>query len=194
MALRRRIAAVIVVVALMGILPFVVASRSTGSSIVPPSSITDPSDPAQRSAVLAYARSLKFDDYTHGAYGENLLDTLGTVGRIYPEVHSDRTLRERFPHGRIYVRVEIAPGRKNSSVGYRSFPPGTSYVWVDDLSDVGDSGTVRGIIIPADPMLPTTVVAIQVHPGVRVDVPLARWTDKSQCWSCTKPGSWCQGT
>lgn len=190
MALRRQTITVIVVVALMGIFPFVVASRSTGSSIAPPSSITDPSDPAQRTAVLAYARSLKFDDYTHGAYGENLLDTLGTIGRVYPEVHDGRTLREDFPNGRIQLRVEILPRHEGADVGFASFPPGTSYLWIDDLSKAGNMGTVRGIIIPVDSTLAARVVSIGLHPGVRVDVPLARWTQKGQCWTC-KVTEWC---
>jgi hypothetical protein len=181
--------------AVVGILPFVIGSTyhpsvNRASTIAPPPEITDPTDPAQRSAVLAYARSLKFDDFTQGASAENLLDTLGTVGRLYPEVDNGRLREADFPRGRIQLRVEILPSREHPDVGFKSFGAGASYIWVDNFRVSDGSGTARGIIIPVDSTQPATVVNLTVHGGLNVETALARWTLKGVCWSC-ESGGWC---
>jgi len=58
-----------------------------------PLSGIDPTDPAQRAAVLAYAHSLDFDSVTHGAKDKNVLDT-GTM-TVMPEKNNHHTLRCR---------------------------------------------------------------------------------------------------
>src|SRR4051812_32376862 len=80
-----------------------------------PAAVTNPQDPSQRVAVLAYAATLFFAEDTgyshvyHGQYDRNLLDTLGTIGTVAPEIGMHRSSPSELRRGRIQLRVRIQP-------------------------------------------------------------------------------------
>jgi hypothetical protein len=177
-----------------------------GGTPAPIAAITNPLDPAQRSAVLSYARSLEFADTLctsttqhapesyHGQCDRNLVDTLGTVAIVSPEVHAHRTGAAALRRGRIQLRVEIQVSRLDVSpqqvYDEIGLYPGVSYLWVDSLAvRPGDSTTARAVIVPADGRFPISVRTIRVYPGETWNLAVARWTP-GQCWSCMK-GQWC---
>lgn len=188
---RRSTVAILSAVGVIGVLPLVIGSWLLASTkTYPPHAITNVADPAQRSAVLDYARSLVFDS-TRGASDQNLLDTLGTVGILSPEVSNHKTRTSDLAGGRIQLRVRIIPPTKHPAMGYRSFPAGTSYLWVDSLKMSGGTGTARGVIIPEDPSLPTKTIRLSIHPAPFWNRSLARWNEaQGQCWVCERTG-WC---
>lgn len=172
----------------------------------------NPRDSAQRGAVLAFADSLIFaEDSTshryHGNSDKNLLDTLGTVGWVAPEVGMGRIKASDLTKGQIQLRVRIVPGpgylagyppgtygRHAPDSIYR-FPPGVSYVWVDSLVVYspahGDTaGTARIVVIPADSSF--VIDATQTVLILRRDIAnqaIARWSPAA-CWDCMR-SSWC---
>jgi hypothetical protein len=180
----------------------------------PPASITDPTDPAQRSNVLSYARGLTFaydsarvysrgtgpvdttaDPYGprgiyHGQFDENLLNTFGDSGTIAPEENIHNTTVSELRRGRIQLRIKITagPGRSAAQV-YASLGlyPGVSYVWVDRPDSV--RRTVRRIIIAADTIVRADTLTIIVVHGKSWNQAVARWTP-GQCWTCEVAG-WC---
>lgn len=177
-----------------------------------PASVTNPRDPAQRHAALGYAAGLSFAEDTgsshvyHGQYDRNLLDTLGTIGTVAPEIGMHRSRPSDLDRGRIQLRVTIQPGP-----GYLAafppghygrlapgsdywFPPGISYVWIDSYvqypSPHGDtSGTAKIVVIPLDTMLAVDTTSILVFKRDPVNQAIARWSP-AQCWDCMK-SSWC---
>jgi hypothetical protein len=177
-----------------------------GGTPAPKVPITNPLDPAQRSAVLAYAKDLEFADTLctshtqhapgsyHGECDRNLVDTLGTVAIVSPEEHAHRTRSAALRRGRIQLRVEVRVSRLDLSpqqvYDEIGLYPGVSYFWVDSLAvQSGDSTTARAVIVPADSRFPVTFKAIRVYPGKTWNLAVARWTP-GQCWSCMK-GQWC---
>lgn len=178
-----------------------------GPHTAPPKGITDPTDSAQRKAVLAYARSLTFaydkrgassrssDPYGpngeyHGQFDLNLLDTFGDSGIVAPEVNIHRSSPGDLREGRVQLRIEIIPasGRSANDV-YKSvgFYPGTSYVWVDRLGPAND--TARAVIVPEDLTMPIVVRKVDVYRTPQWNLAVARWTPAT-CWSCESQG-WC---
>lgn len=169
----------------------------------PPPSITDPMNPAQRGAILAYARTLEFADSTkeqyHGQWDKVLVDTLGDMAMVEPEENIHRTDDAELQRGLIQMRIEVLvgrPGRKPMDI-YNALkvPPGISYVWVDSLYlDSAKVWHARAVVIPQDTTLPPMPRPVTVFrsPGVVWSRAVARWTP-FQCWTCTRPGSWCQG-
>src|SRR5512135_77223 len=77
----------------------------------PPPSITDPMNPAQRGAILAYARTLEYADSTreqyHGQWDKVLVDTLGDMAMVEPEENIHRTDDTELRRGRIQMRIEV---------------------------------------------------------------------------------------
>lgn len=171
-----------------------------------PPSITDPMNPAQRAAILAYARTLEFADPTHdsteefhGQWDRALVDTLGDTAIVEPEVNIHRTDDAELQRGRIQMKIVVLvgrPGRTPQQIyDALGVPPGISYVWVDSLAmHSPTAGVARKVVIPADTSLEVRVKPVEVYrnPHVVWSRAVARWTP-FQCWSCTKPGSWCQG-
>lgn len=178
----------------------------------PPDSITNPMDPAQRAAVVEYARTLTFaqenpHEYQyHGQSDRNLLDTRGTIGTVTPEVNIHRTASEDLQRGRIQLRITVETLRDGMEA-YDSLgvPPGVSYVWVDSRQVMGnDSGSARAVIIPIDTRFPVRAHRVEVHRGPDLNQPVARWTPEfsgepkpkprprptGQCWVCEAYG-WC---
>ena len=160
----------------------------------PPAPITDPTDPAQRSAVLEYADSLEFAEDTlvyHGQFDRNLIDTLGTMAVVAPEVNIHNTRKRDLRRGRIQLKITITPrpGRPPTE-RYDSLTPGVTYVWVDSLvMTTPYIGTARAIYVPADSAVPTWRRTIRLYRTVHWNQPVARWTP-AQCWVCEKSG-WC---
>jgi hypothetical protein len=179
----------------------------------PPDAVTNPRNPAQRNATLAYAASLSFAEDTghshvfHGQYDRNLLDRFGTIGTVAPEIGMHRSRRADLHRGRIQLRVHIWPapgylagfapghyGRLAPDSTYW-FPPGISYVWVDSLvwypSPHGDTaGTAQIVVIPEDTMVAVDTASIVVFKSDPMNQAIARWSP-AQCWDCMK-SSWCK--
>ena len=199
------VAVVVVVVILAVIFGRTLGVRSVfggAHTPAPSSTITDPTDPAQRSAVLAYARSLTFaydkgeaDPYGpngeyHGQFDRNLLDTFGDTGIVAPQVDIHRSQPSDLREGRIQLRIDIIAGPGRTAKDVREavgFYPGTSYVWVDRLGPKGD--TARAVIVPADTTIPAYVQSIHVYRTPVWNLAVARWTPVT-CWSC-ESGGWC---
>src|SRR5512144_1178766 len=167
----------------------------------PPPSITDPVNPAQRGAILAYARTLEFADPTHdsteeyhGQWDRALVDTLGDTAIVEPEVNIHRTDDAELQRGRIQMKIVVLvgrPGRTPQQIyDALGVPPGISYVWVDSLvMHSPTTGIARKVVIPADTSLEVRVKRVEVYrnPHVVWSRAVARWTP-FQCWSCTRPG------
>lgn len=172
----------------------------------PPPSITDPMNPAQRGAILAYARTLEYADPAHdpteeyhGQWDRALVDTLGDTAIVEPEVNIHRTEDAELLRGRIQMKIVVLPGRpgRKATEIYEALeaPPGVSYIWVDSLKmDSATGGRARVVVIPEDTSLPPRPRWVKVfrNPEVVWSRAVARWTP-FQCWTCTRPGSWCQG-
>lgn len=160
----------------------------------------------RRGGVIAYAANLDYADSArnhrppdryHGQWDLNLLDTLGTVGLVQPEINIHRSSARdlEWASGRVQLRITIVPSARHPGTvvdleGTRLFP-GTTYVWVDSLAIVGDSGTARALYIPLDSTRPIQRRLLQV---VGTEPPpwnhaVARWTP-AQCWTCVK-FEWC---
>ncbi|MGH7530656.1 MAG: hypothetical protein ACREMN_09770 [Gemmatimonadales bacterium] len=177
----------------------------------PPATLTNPRDPAQRRAAVRYADGLIFAEDTgrshafHGQFDRNLLDTLGTIGTVAPEIGMHHSRVADLQRGRIQLRVRIqpgagylagfAPGRYGRAPGqhYR-FPPGVSYVWVDSLylfaTARGDTaGTAKIVVIPRDTAFVVDTASILVFRREPMNQAVARWSP-AQCWDCMR-ASWC---
>lgn len=171
----------------------------------------NPRDSAQRGAVLTFATSLIFaEDSTshryHGNFDKNLLDTLGSIGYVAPEVGMHRISSADLKKGQIQLRVRIQD-KPGYLAGYPAgtygrlapgsdflFPPGTSYVWVDSLRFYahphGDTvGTARIVVIPADSSFVITTDSVLVYKRDVANQAIARWTPAA-CWDCMR-ASWC---
>ena len=175
-----------------------------------PGTLTNPRDPAQRGAALAYGDSLQWaEDATHrfhGQFDRNLLDTLGTRGTVTPEIGMHRMRPEQLDSGRIQLRVNILPGagylagypagrygRLSPSGEYR-LPPGKSYVWVDSLTlyapPHGDTiGIAKIVVIPADTAFVIDTATVQLFGRTPFNQAVARWSP-AVCWDCMRQ-SWC---
>jgi hypothetical protein len=172
----------------------------------PPPSITDPMDPTQRGVILAYARTLEFADPSrdsaeeyHGQWDRALVDTLGDTAIVEPEVNIHRTDDAELQRGRIQMKIVVLVGRLGRKPGeiYEALgaPPGVSYVWVDSFKmESATRGSARVVVIPEDTSLAPRTRRVKVfrNPDVVWSRAVARWTP-FQCWTCTRPGSWCQG-
>lgn len=167
--------------------------------------VTNAAVDGQRAAVLAYAATLQFDTITHGASDIQPLtlkdssavppkDTVGPVGRIYPEINTHRNSQADLAGvGRIVARIySTGPyPRLGLSAGW-------SYYWVDSLTMITpDSGVGRALLIPADSSQPITVrvMTYTTDPpgGARERQALARWRyyplQSALPWErCTKMG------
>lgn len=173
----------------------------------PPASITEPTNRAQRGAILSFAaESLVFADpandsthFFHGQWDRALVDTLGDTAIVEPEVNIHRTDDAELVRGRIQMKIVLLVGRPGrtpqqiyDAVGV---PPGISYVWVDSLHmDSRTEGKARKVVVPADTSLETHTRWVHVYrnPQSIWNRAVARWTP-FQCWSCVKPGGWCEG-
>ena len=176
----------------------------------PPAGL-NPRDSAQRGAVLAFAGSLTFAEDTtnhryHGNFDKNLLDTLGSIGFVAPEVGMHRIKAADLTKGQIQLRVRIqdqpgylagygpgAYGRLTPGSDFL-FPPGVSYVWVDSLHLYahahGDTvGTARIVVIPADSSYVIATDSVLVYKRDVANQAIARWTPAA-CWDCMR-SSWC---
>ncbi len=153
----------------------------------PPAPVTNAASPGQRAAVLAYAATLQFDTLTHGAgdvqpltlkdsRAEPPKDTIGPIGRIYPERNTHHNSQADLSGvGRIVARIYSSGPypRLGLSAGW-------SYFWVDSLTMItADSGVGRALLIPADTTQPISVRVLKYT----IDPPgaaskrqaLARW-------------------
>jgi len=179
---------------------------------VPSPALTNPRDPAQRGAALTYASSLTFlDDVPgshayHGNFDRNLLDTLGTVGTVAPEVGMHRMRPADLQRGRIQLRVRVVPrpgylagyapgtyGRLTPTSDYL-FPPGVSYVWVDSLvlyspPRADTVGTARIVVIPTDSSFVVDTASVLVFRRDIANQAISRWSP-AVCWDCMR-SSWC---
>ena len=172
----------------------------------PPRSITDPTDRGQRGAIVAFARdSLVFADPTndaphlhHGQWDRALVDTLGDTAIVEPELNIHRTDDSEFVRGRIQMKIVLLvgrPGRTPQQIYEQvGVPPGISYVWVDSLRKDSTGWRARAVVVPADTTLKANPRTVDVYRNPRAiwNRAVARWTP-FQCWSCVKPGGWCEG-
>jgi len=170
----------------------------------PPALVTNAAVDGQRGAVLAYAATLQFDTITHGASDIQPLtlkdssavppkDTVGPVGRIYPEVNTHRNSQADLAGvGRIVARIySTGPyPRLGLSAGW-------SYYWVDSLTMITpDSGVGRALLIPANSEQPISVRVLKYTRdtgGARERQAMARWSyyplQSALPWErCTKMG------
>jgi hypothetical protein len=178
----------------------------------PSAALTNPRNAAQRGAALAYGSSLIFAEDVggshayHGQFDRNLLDTLGTVGTVAPEVGMHRMRPADLQRGRIQLRVRIVPrpgylagyaagtyGRLSPGTLYR-FPPGESYVWVDSLrlyaTPHGDTaGTAQIVVIPVDTSFAVDTTTVLVFRRDIANQAIARFSPAA-CWDCMR-SSWC---
>ena len=157
------------------------------------------------------ARSTFLDDVRgshayHGNFDRNLLDTLGTVGTVAPEVGMHRMRPADLRRGRIQLRVRVVPrpgylagyapgtyGRLTPTSDYL-FPPGVSYVWVDSLvlyaSPREDTaGTARIVVIPTDSSFAVDTASVLVFSRDVANQAISRWSP-AVCWDCMR-SSWC---
>ena len=203
---------VVLPVALLVVVVFACGVPMIGRKTPPPPMGLNPRDTAQRAAVLAFADSLIFAEDTmshvyHGNSDKNLLDSLGTIGYVAPEIGMGRISASDLSKGQIQLRVRIVPGT-NYLAGYPAgtygkhapdsiyrFPPGVSYVWVDSLVMYspahGDTaGIARIVVIPRDSSY--VIDASRTVPIYKRDIAnqaIARWTPAT-CWDCMR-SSWC---
>lgn len=176
----------------------------------PSAFLTNPRDPAQRDSALAYGSRLIFAEdgshRYHGNFDRNLLDTLGTVGTVAPEVGMHRMRPADLQRGRIQLRVRIAPrpgylagyapgtyGRLPPDSTYR-FPPGESYVWVDSLRlyspyRADTAGTAKIVVIPVDRSFAVDTATVLVFRRDVANQAISRWSPAA-CWDCMR-SSWC---
>ncbi len=220
--------------------PLVIGSIATGVSLVavgssnyavmdrlgfvgprtpePPSTITDPADPAHRDSVMTYAGRLVFNDTTiHGATDKQFLDTLGVdpgtgntvpmpggpLATIAPEENTHRNKRSDLEGiGRIMLKIVIEDARGYPPLG---LPAGTSYVWVGSLLPGEDSASATGYVVPANRSIPVRQMPRPIvykrnrKPNGEEygwNNAIARWTftpyDAATWWPCVKHGC-CQG-
>jgi hypothetical protein len=193
----------------------ILGTKHTPPPTVP---ITDPTDPAQRSAVLAYARSLTFaydkrdspvartfhsgsldsgkaDPYGpngeyHGQFDQNLLDTFGDSGTVAPELNIHRSSANDLREGRVQLRIDIVPGPGRAAKDV--FAAVGFYPGTSYLwvDRLGPKGdTARAVVVPADTTLPIIVREIRVYRTPHWNLAVARWTPAT-CWSCASEG-WC---
>lgn len=172
----------------------------------PPDSIMNPLDPAQRGAVLAYARGLTYADTAceshtqhdaaneyHGQCDFAIVDTLGTIAIVSPEVNIHRSHGADLRRGRVQLRIEIRLARPDldSLRVYESLgvPPGVSYLWVDSLTSTAEGSTARAVVVPANGSLPARAKPVRLYHGTTWNQAVARWTP-GQCWTC-KGSEWC---
>ncbi len=160
---------------------------------------------AERAAIIDYASHLTFADSAdadapqdryHGQWDRNLLDTLGSIGVLLPEVHIHRTWKRdlAFGRGRIQLKITIVPAPNHPGTVVNEdgilLHPGLTYVWVDSLVSNGrDKITARALYIPADDRLPVQRRLLHVLRGKRWNQAVARWTP-GQCWDCVS-SDWC---
>jgi len=180
--------------------------------------ITDPTDPAQRNAVLAYARTLTFaydkghrtevrrfyggdpdsgksDPYGpkgeyHGQFDENLLDTFGDSGIVVPEINIHRSRASDLREGRVQLKIVIVPGPGRAAKDV--FAATGFYPGTSYLwvDRLNSKGdSARSVIVPEDPTMPIEVRSIGVYPTPQWNLAVARWTPGT-CWSCESEG-WC---
>jgi hypothetical protein len=160
----------------------------------PSAAITNPMDPSQRTAVLDYARRLEFAEDSveyHGQFDRNLIDTLGTIAIVAPQVNIHHTRKGDIRRGRIQLKITIIPrpGRPDME-RYDSLTPGVTYVWVDSLvMRTRDLGSARAVYVPEDPAVPAWSRTISLYRTKRWNQAVARWSP-AQCWVCEKSG-WC---
>ena len=175
-----------------------------------PGTLTDPRNPAQRGAAIAYGDSLAWAfDSTHkyhGQFDRNLLDTQGTYGTITPEVGMHRLKRQQLDSGRIQLRIEITPGAgylngyaagsygRLGGTGEYRFPPGKSYVWVDQLTIYGAPhadtlGSAKIVVIPVDTTYGIDTTTVWMYTRAPFNEAVARWSP-AMCWDCMRQ-SWC---
>jgi len=180
----------------------------------PPASITDPI--AQSAEVLAYAQSQSLSyDSSHHAMDEQWLEVsdsvtrqvdslLGPRARIFPETNSHRNALSALMgvgagHGRIVAMIQVEPDARRQGIGYRKLrlPPGTSYLWIDSLSNlpaVGDSTPIRALIISAGGAIRVPNAFYRRYLGAWANYAQARWrfnpNDPCMCEGCSSHG-WC---
>jgi hypothetical protein len=178
----------------------------------PPVALTNPRNPAQRDAALAYAASLIWAEDTgmmhvyHGQYDANLIDTLGTFGTVAPEIGMHRAKSGDLHSGQMQLRVRIQP-RPGYLAGYPPgkygriapgapylFPSGISYVWVDSLHLYGQAkgdtaGTAKIVVIPADTTLAVDTASVLVFTRDVLNQAVARFSP-AVCWDCMVH-QWC---
>lgn len=188
-----------------GLVALAVAACAPPHTPPPSALVTNPAGPGQRAAVLAYAATLQFDTITHGAGDMQPLtlkdtsavppkDTIGPVGRIYPEVNTHHNSQADLAGvGRIVARIySTGPyPRLGLSAGW-------SYFWVDSLVMITpDSGVGRALLIPADTMQPISVRVLKYTRDPGGAAPerqaMARWSyyplQSALPWErCTKMG------
>jgi len=203
---------VVLPVALVVVAVFACRVPMIGRPTPAPPAGLNPRDSTQRGAVLAFAASLIFAEDTggsyvyHGQYDKNLLDTLGTLGWVAPEVGMHRIRADDLEKGQIQLRVRIqaAPGylagypagtygRLAPDSQYR-FPPGVSYVWVDSLvgytpAHADTAGYAKIVVIPADSSFVIATETVWVFRRAILNQAIARWSPAA-CWDCMRE-SWC---
>ncbi len=170
----------------IAVVALVVAACAEIRTPAPSPLVTNAAAPAQRAAVLAYAKSLQFDTITHGAGDQQALtlldssavppkDTIGPIGTILPERNTHHnTEADLSGVGRIVARIySTGPYPK------LGLTRGLTYFWVDSLVMITpDSGRGRAIFIPADSSQPVTIRALKFttdRGGARERQPMARW-------------------
>jgi hypothetical protein len=97
----------------------------------------DDLDPlTNRPGVLAYARSLEFNDGKHGSpdttrfvarFGDSL--AFGPLAIIVPERGSYQNKEDALRRGRVVARVWLEDDYYKNDALY--YPAGTSYIWID---------------------------------------------------------------
>jgi len=181
------------------------------TTAAPPSAITDPTDPAQRAALLSHARSLRFDSITHGARDRQYLDSIeinrstndtavfvSRLASIIPEANAHRNSLGDLMSGKGRITAAVMVHDRTRGYPKLDLPQGLSYLWVDSFERTAgwwpDSGRARVVIIPDDQTLPviTRQIVISHHPGYSFNSPQARWTyrpeDAGAWWTCSRFG------
>jgi hypothetical protein len=141
--------------------------------------------PGRFDDLLTFARSLTYDDYTHGTADSGyVVDDSGFTLKawIAPAQRADFIRYEDLGPGKgrvvARIRIDTTGGR-----GYRplGLPPGVSYLWVDNLQIKDTTGTFRAFIIPDRPgaqFIPFKDGATFTYlrsSGKFANLPMARW-------------------
>jgi hypothetical protein len=160
----------------------------------PPDSLAVPAlDPvagySHFEALRAYAKSLTYDDFTHGTADSGYLaDDTGRTAPIKawiaPAQGADfiryEDIDTKSGNGRVVARITVdtAAGRGYETLG---LPAGVSYLWVDHLEIKDTTGTFRAFIIPDRPGAGLrqlgphpTFIYLRSHSRF-ANFPMARW-------------------
>jgi hypothetical protein len=113
---------------------------------------------ATRTEMLRYANSLVFDSSALGSDTRRLMVrtktglVAGPSATLSPEIGTTTMTLAEMDEGRILARIVV-----DEAIPVQGYGKGANYIWVDRID-----GTLRAVIIPADPSVPTRQFGFRV--------------------------------